>query len=152
MLYNYSLICVMTNKGKTTETNREILSLVSLKKEKSQMGFNREVNTRPSKIVVLSVITEMCLKLKRQVSILEVSDQLRNDGYDCTPEDVRHRMQDIRKMHKKAQTEGSYTKLHGFIATSKTSIIQWDKDGTTPIEYFVGKATAKEVKRLSENV
>ena len=73
MLYNYSLICVMTNKGKTTETNREILSLVSLKKEKSQMGFNRKTSSKPSKNLVLATIEKMCLNLKRQVSIVEVA-------------------------------------------------------------------------------
>ena len=152
MVCIFFLYCGMTKRDKTTETTAIFSPLFYGKKENLLMGFNRKTNSRPSKNLVLSVITEMCLKLKRQVSILEVSDRLRNDGYECTPEDVRHRMQDVRKMYKKSGTIGSYTKLSGFIANSKTSVIQWDKYGTTPIEYFVGKATAKEVKRLKDSV
>ena len=142
----------MTKRDKTTETTAIFSPLFYGKKEKSQMGFNRKTSSKPSKNLVLATIEKMCLNLKRQVSIVEVATELMDNGFICDEVDVRHRMQDVRKAHKKSGTTGSYTARSGFVATSKTSIIQWDKESSNPIEYFVGKATAKEVKRLSENV
>jgi len=116
------------------------------------MGFNRKTKKRATKSIVLNCILSLCLKLKRQVTILEVSEQLRNEGIQATPEDVRHRMQDVRKAHKKDGTKGDYTARSGFVATGKTSIIEWDKDGSTPLEYFVGKVPAKYIAEKVKSV